>query len=270
MDIIAAIKKEDLVECIDTYANYVNIDKSRAYIVCLNAIRYFNTRVVWKGGFAELELLLERWYDSLESGTPDFSVYNDPFYFCDLWLCWVCYSRQYIKDIQSDKSLFGVSIVSDMQNVNTVLDLGCGFGYTTIGLKQAFPNADVFGTNMLESHQYAMAANYGNKHDFTVLPSHDGIKADLIFASEYFEHFANPIEHLLDVLKCKPKYLIIANAFNAKAIGHFNEYYYNDSTYTGKQMSLLFNKTLRANGYTKVKTRCWNDRPYYWKRSDLL
>src|SRR5437868_282209 len=41
----------------------------------------------------ELEV---RWYESLAEGKPDYSVYNDPAYVCDIWACWAVYSRKYL------------------------------------------------------------------------------------------------------------------------------------------------------------------------------
>jgi hypothetical protein len=34
---------------------------------------------------------------------------------------------------------------------------------------------------------------------------------------------------------------------------------------TGKEISKLFNETLKCNGFEKVKTNCWNNRPAYWR-----
>ena len=95
---------------------------------------------------------------------------------------------------------------------------------------------------------------------------HKNIKTDLIFASEYFEHIEKPIEHLSDILKnCNPKYLLLANTFNQPAIGHFIEYSHKGKKYIGKTISKMFNETLKENGYMKIKTKLWNQRPNYWK-----
>ena len=77
----------------------------------------------------------------------DFSVYDDTYYVCELWLCWIRYSRRYLRDISKNTSLFSRSIVSDIR-ANSVLDLGCGFGYTTAALKEFFPHATVTGTEL--------------------------------------------------------------------------------------------------------------------------
>ena len=61
------------------------------------------------------------------------------------------------------------------------------------------------------------------KHEITLKD------VDLIFASEYFEHFYEPIAHLKDILdNCNPKFLVCANGFTGDAIGHFDFYRVDD------------------------------------------
>ena len=93
-------------------------------------------------------------------------------------------------------------------------------------------------------------------------------QADLIFASEYFEHFYKPVDHLREVLSLNPKALIIANAFGTISLGHFIEYEYNGKLYSGKEISKIFNYELIKNGYRKIKTHLWNNRPNYWKKNE--
>jgi hypothetical protein len=72
---------------------------------------------------------------------------------------------------------------------------------------------------------------------------------------------------LIDIIEiCDPKYLLIANSFNSISIGHFNAYKHNNDLINAKDMSRLFNNTLRDCGYIKVKTGLWNNRPSYWKK----
>ena len=47
---------------------------------------------------------------------------------------------------------------------------------------------------------------------------------DLVFASDYFEHFESPIKHLNEVLKVNPKLIVVANSFGSVSVGHFNIY----------------------------------------------
>jgi SAM-dependent methyltransferase len=255
--------KEYLIEC----KKYADFDIERAYEVTQNFIKYHRGENIPFSDIEEMKLLEEKWYNSLLLNQPDYSVYSEPFYFCEVWLCWINYSRRYLKDICKSDSLFNKSIVDDMKNVNTVVDLGCGFGYTTAALKQIFTTSTVYGTNIKGSSQYMMAEECGKKYNFSVIDSYQNMKVDLVFASEYFEHFEKPLEHLDSILNTlSPKYLLIANTFNGKAIGHFDFYKHNNYSYDGKKISKMFNDFLRDNGYKKQDTNCWNNRPSYWKK----
>lgn len=212
------------------------------------------------------------WYKSLEDNMPDYSVYDNNYYFDDLKKCWAEYSREYLLKIHSKKSLFGKSIVEDIGKIDSILDLGCGIGCTTASLKELFPEANVYGTNLKTTRQYDMAEERGKKRDFSIVSDiHDlRTKISFVFASEYFEHIKKPIDHLIDIIDLlNPTYFIIANSFNARAIGHFIEYQYNNEFFNGRMISRLFNKTLRNNGYTKVQTKLWNQRPTYWKKNEF-
>lgn len=230
------------------------------------AIKYYNAPKQRR--FEELHALEDRWYQSLANGTPDFAVYDDDLILADVWACWVVYSRGYLKTIQAEKSLFTRSIVSDIGDVSSVVDLGCGVGYTTAALKHIFPNADVYGTNIEGTKQYKVAQENGRIYNFKVRPSVHQIEAkgSLLFASEYFEHFQKPIDHLIEVLNIiEPCCLILANSFASKSVGHFDVYDDRGVIYGNRQISRIFNKELAQLGYTKIKTKCWNDRPSYFK-----
>lgn len=267
--ILDRISKDHLKTFLRSCERYVSLDMAYIYKMTLNLIRKHD-RKSYDEELCQPFLDLEnQWYESLR-GRPDYSVYNHVLYFSELWICWIRYSRKYLKAIQKENSLFDKSIVDDIQNCKSVLDLGCGCGFTTQGLREIFPKASVTGTNLAKTPQYKMAESRGSVNGFTV---QEGLKkADLIFASEYFEHIECPLRHLREVLDtCKPKYLLIANAFDAKAIGHFNTYKYHPNTsltLLASKVGRLFNKTLRSYGYKKIKTACWNNRPAYWKKID--
>ena len=119
--------------------------------------------------------------------------------------------------------------------------------------------------------QMKLAEKVAQVYGFKMNHSFDGVKqpVDLVFASEYFEHFYNPVAHLDEVIKTlNPKALIVANSFTAKAIGHYLNYEHADQSVAGTKMARIFNKHLEQAGYSRVKTKMWNSRPTYWRRDD--
>jgi len=263
--------KEHLREYISLCAQFVALDEPTSYALAVDSIRYVNGSKTERDALRVLRDLEDRWYASLEAGNPDYSVYDDPSFLSDLWACWVVYSRQYLREMLSKRSLFGRSIVDDIGPVQRVVDLGCGFGYTTAALAEMFPDADAVGTNLDGTCQFRIASAIGQRDGFRLVSDVRAVggPADVVFASEYFEHLEAPIDHLREVLDAlNPRCLLIANAFNAKALGHFHRY--KDGClgldFSGKEISRQFNNTLRSHGYEAVKTACWNNRPMYWKK----
>lgn len=276
------ITKNDLIEFIEICNTLFNIDKDNFYNDAYNSIRYYKGDTQFREKLRYLQLLEKRWYDSLKNKNPDYSVYCDTDILPDIWACWKVYSRDYIKSILSDKSLGHRdshgnwsnlhSVVNDMK-VNSILDVGCGIGYTTSSLKEIFNQSEVYGFNLKNSAQFKVCEYVSQKNNFKLIShlSELNTSIDLIFASEYFEHFENPINHLEDILKLNPKYFIIANSFSSKSVGHFDIYYNKNSQQVlGKKYGKVFNSYLRSKGYYKVNTSCYNDRPSYWKREDLI
>jgi len=223
----------------------------------------------------DLLLRLERqWYNSLEMNNPDYSVYKDKYYFTDTLVCWLVYSRRYLKNITMTTALDGRSIIDDLGAINSVVDLGCGCGYSTARLKSFFPDADVYGTNVKDSIHYEVLKEVAKKYNFNLITDVEQFifkdDVDLIVAFEYFEHWQHPAEHLEYILSCcTPKHFLFANAFNTKSVGHFDIYKDLEATYSGKEMTRFFNTTLKNYGYHKVKAKIFNNRPTYWKRNDV-
>ena len=209
------------------------------------------------------EDLEKRWY-----ATWDYSVYDEKDYLDELLFCWDVYSRKYLNNLCVNKTA-DIKVITDrVGEIKSVLDLGCGIGLTTARLKQLFPNAEVYGTNLESTIQYRIAKELGKLLGFTIVEKPPARAIDLIFASEYFEHIESPVEHLMEILvACQPKFLVIANAFNAMATGHFYRYrMIHGEHLDGIATSRIFNDTLRQNGYRKVKTQLWNNRPSYWAK----
>lgn len=264
--ILSKFNKDDLLEYLNECANHADFNVGEVYALTQNFIKYHKGETVHPASIKPMQELFDRWYSSLDKASPDYSVYASPFYFCDVWLCWINYSRKYLIEIQSPKSMFTQSIVGYMKGISNVLDLGCGFGYTTAALKEIFQSAKVVGTNIEGTSQFKMASELGRKHGFAVVGSYQEQKCDLIFASEYFEHIDTPVDHLQDVLdKCSPKFMLIANTFTSDSIGHFKEYTIKGQKFAGRAVSKIFNDELRKRGYEKVSTRVWNDRPTFWE-----
>jgi len=232
-------------------------------------IRYYGCTHKDRGGIRPGMEMENRWYASLRSGCPDFSVYADDLYPADVFACWRIYSRSYLRSLLTLSMLPPTGIAGDMGRIRSVVDLGCGLGYTTAALGRMFPDAVVVGTNFPGTVQARFATRMGKRYGFSLVtgPRDVGHQCDLIFASEYFEHIESPLDHLEEIIDAlRPKFLIVANAFGAISVGHFERYVVGGRSMTGKEASLRFNRRLRTRGYEKVRTRCWNGRPVYWRK----
>lgn len=214
-------------------------------------------------GQTQATSLEKHWYTSLMRDVPDYAVYDDVRYVGELWACWILYSRRYLRDIVK---LHSAGI---FRRVHTIADLGCGLGYSTAALAQLWPQATVYGTN-LDGPQARAAREIGTRARFTVEPEITGA-VDLIFASEYFEHFDHPYDHLKEVLIRGqfPHYLILASTFGTRSVGHFDVYYDEiGNPLPGNIVARGFNARLRRVGYRQVETGFWNNRPSVWERQD--
>ena len=194
--------------------------------------------------------LRNQWYRDF-----DVSVYAHQHYAQELWDCWHYYSRPYLKEVLKSE------IFKEIAGCKSILDVGCGMGYTTLALKQIFPSATVYGTNVPDTDQFKFAEKV-NKNivpDIRCVPC--GI--DLLVAFEYFEHFQYPMDHVGEMIFLhNPKYMLIANSFNTVSIGHYEKY----GQYDQSKISRKFNDFLRSRGYKKAKTSLWNNKPAFWKR----
>lgn len=254
----------------------INIDK--AYAIIKNTISYYIKSKDYNPDLKYPKILAEKWYDSLKDNKIDYSVYNDEYYFTDLWSCWKLFSRMYLFNLTKKNSLAkNDSIYDFLKNINSVLDLGCGIGYTTIFLKHIFKNAKVYGTNLKSTKQYKFCEFMSEKYDFNIVNNISQVNSniDFVFASEYFEHIEFALNHLEDTINLlHPTYFYIANSFNTYSVGHFYYYkqnnpFFNDNfikIYEASKVSRIFNKILRSYGYKKIKTNLWNNRPMLWMK----
>ena len=198
------------------------------------------------------------WYDSVAQGAPDYGVYRAPIYLAEVWYCWSTYSRMYLRQLAK----LGV-----LNDVTSIADLGCGTGYSTAALRQIAPHASVIGTNVLEGTQGRFCKSMADEYGFALRAGPQEVGAvQAVFASEYFEHFPAPLEHLQEVLAaCQPRKLIIANTFTSPSIGHFPTYAVNGQQVDGARASRAFNASLTQAGYRQLKLKLWNNRPAVWE-----
>ena len=219
----------------------------------------------------ELIELEKRWYQSVRiKKKPDYSVYDEKIYLAEVWACWDFYSRKYLKDILKPKLVPPFGIQKYVRENKSILDLGNGIGFSSIALSQIFPKNKLIATNVKDSYQWDLNKLLAKYYDYLLITNNDlnlnkTGEIELTFASEYFEHFEEPIDHLSLILeKTKTKILITANAFNTDSIGHFDSYLYKGQRYEPSAISRLFGKKLKENNYIKLKTKCWNARPAIW------
>jgi hypothetical protein len=188
--------------------------------------------------------LTDEWY-----GTFSLDIYHKPTHFIGLIDCYLKYSRKYIRELTKLNL-----------KINSFVDVGCGLGYSTMALKQVYPNAQSYGTN-LKNSQWKFCETL----DFNLKESVDGIgHVDMVFASEYFEHIKEPLAHLKTILdETTPKYLVIANSFNTRSAGHYRIYH---AGINESKMSRIFNNFVKDNGFKKFDTGFWNCRPTVWEK----
>lgn len=215
--------------------------------------------------------LTEEWYNQLEQNnlTEAFKVYDDDYYFVDIFNCFAWYSRNYIKRLIKPSMPNGQSIYDLLKNAESFVDIGCGISYSTCTLKTLLPNAKAYGINLKNTKQWKLCEIMAKRHDFSLIESIHNINhnVDFVFASEYFEHIYNPTAHVKEIIDAvSPKYFIIANAFNTWSIGHFKEYEYEGNIVDQSKISKIFNTFLMKNGYQKLECKMWNNKPVIWSR----
>jgi 2-polyprenyl-3-methyl-5-hydroxy-6-metoxy-1,4-benzoquinol methylase len=209
------------------------------------------------------QTLEQLWYASLIRNTePWWNVYRDTDYLAELWACWIVYSKRYIDLIEKK-----IMSICDLSGIESIVDLGCGIGYSTARLKQLFPTVNVYAVEQSKTPQFRVCQSIAVDYDFQVVSEIDEIDSHngLIFASEFFEHVRDPLDYLVEVVSVlNPRYLILANAFRALAVGHFDTYRIDEKWVRNTKVAKLFNLKLQSLGYMKHSIKLWNNRPNVW------
>lgn len=259
-EIFDKIHRDDFKELISLAKNYEDIPEEFL-------LQQYDT------GNTALEQLQEQWVKSLQNNNPDYSVYAHPLYMNESFNCWKIYARRYLQLLS--KYLKRPDCVIDKDSVETILDLGCGCAYSTVGLKSLFADADVAGTNLADTLQYNIdMCVTSNISDCYIVDESLTLKlpsVDMVFASEFFEHLQEPIALLESLIQTyNPRYFVFANTFTRMSIGHFFKYLYNGSWYTGKEITRIFGTYLRKHGYARVQTGFYNGRPQIYYRRPVF
>ena len=165
--ILNKFNKDALREYLEICNAVSPIDVDKLFDITVEAITYYRSNKDTRGILKYSAVMEEKWYASLERGEPDYSIYDDDYYICDLWAGWVIYSRQYLLSLTKDKNLR----TDQLSPITSICDLGCGFGYTTAALKEIYPKATICGTNLLGTAQYDIANCIGYERGFLVLPN---------------------------------------------------------------------------------------------------
>lgn len=232
-------------------------------------MKMLNSKQVDRNVLLPSQALEQRWYASLERGEPDYGVYDTQEFLAELWPCWVVYSRKYILSLLQEKSFPPRGVFSSLEPFARIVDLGCGIGHTTAAFRILYPDAEVIGTNFPNHLQTLYAQMLIDEYEFKIARDVAAIRGatDLVFASEYFEHIEDPVAHLHEVIDAlQPRVLVFANAFGARALGHFDKYRHGVRVIDGKTVGRFFLKHLRALGYAKLPTSLYNNRPSVYVR----
>lgn len=202
------------------------------------------------------------WYDNY----LDFSRYKSYHYLYAGLNCFDRFSKPcaiYAKQYLDDK------------DIKTIVDVGAGIGLSTMMLAELFPEARVYYNNItpslqadfFEAHKhYCSAQNVPQAITEKDMMQHGPF--DMLFASEYFEHFEDPMKQTVFLLdQVGFKQLVINNSFNVKAYGHFKEFRVSTEVepLVPKKMSKLWLRFVRAL-YDEMEVKCWNGRPKIFEK----
>lgn len=204
------------------------------------------------------------WYEAMRrDNVIPYHLYGDDRYIPDALSCYFIYSKKYIRQIADRRSYKSEALYDKIMAVKSIADLGAGFGLTSVQLRQTFPEAGLIATNLKDTLQFRIMRELSERYGFRIESQLSGVgPVDMVFASEYFEHFREPIDHLREVIaQCSPKILFCANTFTSDAVGHFDSYLINGTEYSGKDIGRIFSREMKELGYKKQDTNLWNNRP---------
>jgi hypothetical protein len=197
----------------------------------------------------------------LKSGKHTDLTEEDDYYVAKLWHQFSRKSRADLQHIATGS--YGkkpTPLTDQIPHLKCIVDLGCGVGYTPTIFKELFPNASVYGTNTKGAKQYAWCQKMAYENRWELVPDASVIpqKADMVFASNYFQNTEKPVEHLIEIMaKLRPWICVIANAFSG-------DYVHNLKAVSAVEISTMFNNQMAGMGFKKQKHKCASSRAEIW------
>lgn len=144
--------------------------------------------------------------------------------------------------------------ISQILPINTILDAGCGEGFTTRTLKASFPESSTTGVDQdKDAIRFAKEKDPASTYslgDVTSLQFENN-KFDLVICNEVLEHLPQPEKAIQELLRVTKTYLIISvphepyfrisNLLRGRNILRFGNYPYHLHTWSKRQICNLLN-----------------------------
>jgi hypothetical protein len=205
----------------------------------------------------------DRW---IKSGYTDYSMYQDPKYFTNIYLCWHFVSKGSLSGL---KKFFNANEPNWKTDL-TFFDDYNGLGLTTLSLLEAgldSKNLSFFNDNPDQVKFFKTLCEKASQ-PFPNLGERDS-HYDVYMSLEIIEHYEKPLDYLAGVLDTKPKYIVITSNFSPKEgrvyPGHFPEYYNGKGEKVAPRKISREKTAMLKQDYTMVY-HGFNAKPTIWKR----
>lgn len=220
-------------------------------------------------GLSAHNRLTARWYDSLKTGNPDYSVYDDD----DYWLTLIdCYTG-FTSASACGLGLFYKHIGSQPLSI---LDVYGGLGHASILFSKIFPDANIYLWLGSQNHaDYAkQLIKMFNAKNVSIVDS--PVVTEVVFAAEVLEHIYKPLDFLNSLIDNDVTSVYVdSSSFNIDGLGHFNEYEINNEIIHRSKAMRVISKNLRQRqwiGTNSVKSQYkivfWNKVPKIYCKNE--
>ena len=200
----------------------------------------------------------------IESGFSDFSLYHRPDYLYSVINCYFIDSRNSIRKALKFFKENNIDI-SELE----VFDDYNGLGFTTLDLIESdFKNVSYFNDVDIQLEAFNKVLDFYNLEKPYLDKDKSG-KYDIVFSMEIAEHNQEPDEYMDEIMKMvKPGgWLILAQTFNPKWLGHFETYKVNGKIYKARKAGAENWRRVIANGFDLVDIG-FNGPFFFRKRTD--